>query len=115
MLDAGDLPGQADRTAQAVARLNVNLRTAERVLVQLAAFPGQRISTRFSSRPATCPGKTGWRPGVAFHVNGYSRKSALFGIPACQSLIKKAIVNRLLAAAAFAAGQPPAGGSGRSA
>ena len=33
--------------------------------------------------------------GWAFHVNGYSRKSALFGIPACQGIIKKAIVNRI--------------------
>ncbi len=97
MLDAGDLPGQTSRTALATARLNVNLRTAERVLVQLATFPASDFDTLFESTLAL-PWEDWLAPGVAFHINGYSRKSALFGIPACQSLIKKAIVSRLLSA-----------------
>lgn len=103
MLDAGDLPGQADKTAQAVARLNVNLRTAERILVQLASFPATDFDMLFEST-RDLPWENWLAPGVAFHINGYSRKSALFGIPACQSLIKKAIVDRLLAARRLPAG-----------
>lgn len=101
MLDAGDGPGESSRTAAAVARLNVFLRTAERVLVQLATFPAADFNTLFDSA-RILPWEDWLAPGVAFHVNGYSRKSALFGIPACQGLIKKAIVSRLLEARGLA-------------
>ncbi len=103
MLDAGDLPGQSDRTVAAAARLNVFLRTAERVLVQLATFPAADFDTLFDST-RDLPWEEWLAPGIAFHINGYSRKSALFGIPACQSLIKKAIVSRLLRVRGMAAG-----------
>jgi len=94
ILDAGDLPGQCARTMAAAARLNVFLRTAERVLIQLAEFPAADFDTLFDSTHML-PWEEWLAPGVAFHINGYSRKSPLFGIPACQSLIKKAIVSRL--------------------
>jgi putative N6-adenine-specific DNA methylase len=94
-LDAGDSAGHAEKTALAAARLNINLRTAERVLVELASFQAADFDTLFD----TVRGQS-WEewlpPGVAFHVNGYSRKSVLASIPACQSLIKKAIVSRML-------------------
>ncbi len=101
VLDAGDAPGETARTALAVARLNVFLRTAERVLVQLAEFPANDFDTLFEST-YDLPWHEWIAPGAAFTVNGYSRKSALFGIPACQSLVKKAIVKRLLAARGLA-------------
>ncbi|MEA4888696.1 MAG: class I SAM-dependent RNA methyltransferase [Clostridiaceae bacterium] len=94
VLDAGE---PAAAAALAVARLNVFLSTAERVLLQLAEFPAADFETLFDST-SRLPWEE-WIPsGYAFHINGYSRKSKLFGISACQSLIKKAIVSRLLKA-----------------
>ena len=79
------------------ARLNIGLRTAERVLVQLARFEARDFDTLFD-QTRNLPWQDWIDKGAAFHVNGYSRKSALFGIPACQSIIKKAIVSQLAAA-----------------
>lgn len=85
--DSGDF-------AKAVARCNIWLRTAERVLVMIGKGRAKTFDELFDlalsfSWEEIIP--DGW----AFHVNGYSRKSALFGIPACQGIIKKAIVNRV--------------------
>ena len=91
-LEAGDAQAQV---AQTVARLNIHLATAERVLLQMASFPAITFDALFDA-VRVLPWED-WLPaGYAFHVNGYSRQSRLFGVPACQSLIKKAIVDRLL-------------------
>lgn len=91
-LEAGDSFAKA---AELVARLNICLATAERVLLQMATFPAVTFDALFDAVRAL-PWED-WLPaGYAFHVNGYSRKSRLFGVPACQSLIKKAIVDRLM-------------------
>lgn len=85
------------QVARAVARCNLHLATAERVLLQLAVFPAISFDALFDATRAL-PWET-WLPrGYAFHINGYSRKSRLFGVSACQSLVKKAIVDRLLSA-----------------
>lgn len=89
--------------ALASARLNINLRTAERVLVQLASYEAKDFDTLFE-QAKVLPWEDWIDRGYAFHVNGYSRKSVLFGIPACQSLIKKAIVTRLASAYGLAPG-----------
>lgn len=83
-----------DQARQAVARLNIGLRTAERVLLQLADFEAGDFDALFD-KTRGLPWEDWLERGLAFHVNGYSRKSALFGIPACQRIIKKAIVSRL--------------------
>lgn len=98
----GQVQLKADDLPLAVARCNVFLRTAERVLVELAEYPASDFNTLFD-RARNLPWEDWIAPGSAFVVNGYSRKSALFGIPSCQSLIKKAIVARLLAARGQAA------------
>lgn len=98
----GQVQLKADDLPLAVARCNVFLRTAERVLVELAEYPASDFNTLFD-RARSLPWEDWIAPGSAFVVNGYSRKSALFGIPSCQSLIKKAIVARLLAARGLAA------------
>lgn len=85
--DAGDL-------ASAVAKCNVWLRTAERVLINIAEAKARTFDELFDFT-TTIPWEDLIPDEWAFHVNGYSRKSALFGIPACQGIIKKAIVNRL--------------------
>lgn len=77
-----------------VARVNMWTRRAERVLFEVGSFPAAEFSELFDG---TC--KLPWDEfipeGYAFIINGYSRKSKLFGISACQSLIKKAIVKSL--------------------
>jgi len=83
--------------AEAVAKVNMWIRTGERVLVEIANFPARTFDELFDGM-----GSIPWEEFIprdyAFHINGYSRKSELFGIPACQSIGKKAIVRRLLAA-----------------
>lgn len=80
--------------ALAVARCNVWLRTAERVLVMIDKGRAVTFDELFDLALAL-PWEEIIPEGWAFHVNGYSRKSALFGIPACQGIIKKAIVNKV--------------------
>ena len=83
--------------ADTVARVNLWVRTGERVFVELANFPARSFDELFD-------GISGIRwdeyipKDYAFHINGYSRKSELFGISACQSICKKAVVKRLLSA-----------------
>lgn len=89
--------------AMAAARLNIQLRTVERVLVQLAQFKAIDFDSLFDQTRQQ-PWEDWLDRGVAFHINGYSRKSTLFGIPACQSLVKKAIVDRLAASLGLAPG-----------
>ena len=91
-LDAGV---SREDLAQAVARCNMFLRTAERVLLQVACFQANQFDQLFDET-ALLPWEE-WLPRKAeILVKGYSRKSALFGISACQSLIKKAIIKRLV-------------------
>ena len=77
-----------------VARINMWARRAERVLFETGSFQAREFSELFDGAAAIC-----WDDfipeGYAFVVNGYSRKSALYGISACQSLIKRAIVKSL--------------------
>lgn len=81
----------------AVARVNLWVRTGERVFVELDHFMATTFDQFFDEIQ-----EIAWEDYIptdfAFHVNGYSRKSVLFGIPACQGLAKKAIVKRLLKA-----------------
>lgn len=83
-----------DGIALAAARCNIWLRTAERVLVLFGKGRAVTFDELFDLA-LTFPWEDIVPEGWAFHVNGYSRKSALFGIPACQGIIKKAIVNRI--------------------
>lgn len=88
-------PGSTAEAALAVARANVWLRTGERVLASLGSFLARDFDALFD-QTQLLPWEE-WIPrGAEFIVNGYSRKSALFGIPACQRTVKKAIVARLL-------------------
>ncbi|NLC84689.1 MAG: class I SAM-dependent RNA methyltransferase, partial [Ruminococcaceae bacterium] len=91
-------PGSQAAAAQAIARANLWLRSAERVLAALTSFIAKDFDALFDNTRAF-PWED-WIPSQAvFVVNGYSRKSILFGIPSCQRIIKKAIVARLLHAA----------------
>ena len=77
------------------ARICLWCRRGERVLLSISEFDAVTFEEFFDGFE-----KIRWGDwifdGAAFHVNGYSRDSKLFGIPACQSLAKKAMVKALL-------------------
>lgn len=89
VLNADDDSWEAD-----VARVNMWTRRAERVLFEVGSFPAREFSELFDGTCAL-PWDEFIPEGYAFIINGYSRKSKLFGISACQSLVKKAIVKSL--------------------
>lgn len=84
-----------------VARLNMNLRTAERILLRFGGNHAESFDDLFEAA-LLVPWEEHIPKGWAFHVNGHSLKSKLFGISACQSVIKKAIVKRLIRAYGYA-------------
>ena len=77
-----------------IARANIRLATAERVYIELGSFKAESFTELFdgvrSLRFEDFIGKTD-----AFPVKGHSLKSKLHSIPDCQSIIKKAAVERL--------------------
>lgn len=83
-----------EAVSEAVARLNLNLRTGERVQLEIETFPARTFDELFD-RIREVPWEE-WIPsGWAFIIRGYSRKSELFGVPSIQRTIKKGIVERL--------------------
>ena len=86
-----------DLAKDAVATLNFRLRTAERVLYEVASFDATTFDDLFFQAEAL-PWERWLDLGFEILVNGYSRQSALFGVPSIQRTLKKAIVNRLLTA-----------------
>ncbi|MCH8047188.1 MAG: bifunctional 23S rRNA (guanine(2069)-N(7))-methyltransferase RlmK/23S rRNA (guanine(2445)-N(2))-methyltransferase RlmL [Planctomycetes bacterium] len=83
--------------AAAIARSNLWLRTAERVLIRLGTFPATDFGQLFDGTFALPWDQ--WLPADAeFPVNGRSVKSQLSSVPACQKIVKKAIVEKLRAA-----------------
>lgn len=83
--------------ARALARCNLRLRTADRVLVRVASFPARDFDTLFETTRAL-PWER-WIPrDFAFPVDGRSVRSQLSSVPACQRTVKKAIVERLFQA-----------------
>ncbi len=77
-----------------VARLNLNLRTGERVLLELGKFLANDFDALFEGTRAL-PWEAFIPQSGAFPVKGHSLNSALHAIPACQSIIKKAVAARL--------------------
>lgn len=73
---------------------NINLRCAERVFIHLGQFPACSFSELFDGTKALP-----WEDWIgrldAFPVKGHSIKSGLTSLPDCQSIVKKAIVERL--------------------
>ena len=79
-----------------IPRVNINLRIAERVFILLGRFHAESFSELFDGT-YDLP----WHEWIGaldeFPVTGHSIKSKLTSIPDCQSIVKKAIVNRLSA------------------
>ena len=77
-----------------VARANIGLRCAEHVFIKLAAFPATTFTELFDGVKAIA-----WEDWIgkddAFPVKGHAIKSKLYSVPDCQSIVKKAVVDRL--------------------
>ena len=80
--------------AAAIARCNLWLRTAERLYAKLGAFEADTFDALFEGVKAL-PWEEWLDRDACFPVTGHSLKSALFSVPDCQAIIKKAIVERL--------------------
>ena len=77
-----------------LAKANLWLSTAERVLIELGSFESKSFEELFQG-VKNLPFERFIGKNDAFPVKGYSLNSALHSIPDCQSIIKKAIVERL--------------------
>jgi len=82
---------------RALARANLWLRAADRVLLRLGRFEARDFGQLFD-RTYALPWEEWIGPADAFPVNGRSQKSQLSSVPACQKIVKKAIVEKLRAA-----------------
>jgi putative N6-adenine-specific DNA methylase len=79
---------------QAICRSNLWLRSADRVLLQLGAFDAGDFGALFDQTHALP--WADWLPVDAqFPVRGKSVRSKLHSVPDCQSIVKKAIVEKL--------------------
>ena len=77
-----------------LARANICSRFAERILINVGEFSALSFTELFEGVKAL-PWENFIGRDDAFPVNGWSINSKLFSIPDCQSIIKKAIVERL--------------------
>lgn len=98
-LGLGDVRAENGRvfcrgTQADIPRLNINLRTGERVLIVLGQFPAPTFDALFEGVRALPLERFIPKDGQ-FPVKGYSLQSALTSIPACQSIVKKACAVRM--------------------
>ena len=77
-----------------IPRLNLNLRCGERVLIRLGSFPAESFDQLFEGTRALPWEELIPREGE-FPVRGHSLNSCLHSVPACQSIVKKAVAARL--------------------
>jgi 23S rRNA (guanine2445-N2)-methyltransferase / 23S rRNA (guanine2069-N7)-methyltransferase len=90
--EAGSVRFVADD--KAICRTNLWLRSSDRVLVEMGRFEATDFGQLFDGTVAL-PWER-WLPADAsFPVRGKSVRSQLSSVPACQRLVKKAIVDRL--------------------
>ena len=78
----------------ALCRANLWLRCADRVLVQVGSFQAADFGQLFDGVYGL-PWHEWLPPDAAFPVSGRSVKSQLSSVPACQKIVKKAIVEKL--------------------
>lgn len=80
--------------AEGIARANLNLRTAERVLIVLSSFRAVTFQQLIDGAEKI-PFEDYIGKKNTFPVKGWSLNSKLHSVPDCQSIIKKAAVKRL--------------------
>ncbi len=83
---------RGDETA--IARANLWLRASDRVLVRVGTFEAADFGALFDQTFAL-PWEEWIPPDGAFPVKGRSVQSTLTSVPACQKIVKKAIVEKL--------------------
>ena len=77
-----------------IARCNVWLRTADRLLVRMADFVATDFGQLFD-RALEVPWQEFIPESGKMHVVGKSVRSTLFSVPDCQSIVKKAVVEAM--------------------
>ncbi len=77
-----------------VARCNIWLRTADRVLIQMARFTAEDFEQLFQGT-LEVPWEDIIPVNGEMHVTGKSVKSTLHSVPGCQSIVKKAVVESM--------------------
>jgi putative N6-adenine-specific DNA methylase len=91
-VDNGRVEFDADPSA--IARCNLWLRSADRVQVKMGEFQATTFEELFEGVKAI-----NWPDWISkdaeFPVDGKSQKSQLSSVPACQSIVKKAVVEKL--------------------
>ena len=94
--DARTENGRVSFTGDAldIARANIGLRCADRVLIKMASFKATDFEELFQGTLAVR-----WEdfipPDGKMHVVGKSHKSLLSSVPDCQSIVKKAVVEAM--------------------
>jgi putative N6-adenine-specific DNA methylase len=86
-----------EATLADIAKANLWLRTADRVLLKIAEFPAHTFDDLFEQTTAL-PWEAWITRDGRFTVNAKSFKSALKSARSCQSIVKKAVVERLKSA-----------------
>jgi putative N6-adenine-specific DNA methylase len=81
-------------TAQDIARCNIRLRTADRVLIQVGAFPAPDFDALYEGVRAL-PWRELLAPSPAVTVDARTVASKLTAVPSLQSVAKKAIVDAM--------------------
>ncbi len=77
-----------------LAAANIRLRFAERVYLSLGSFEAMSFEDLYEGTRAL-PWEDWIGADDAFPVKGHAIRSVLFSVPDCQSIIKKAVVDRL--------------------
>jgi putative N6-adenine-specific DNA methylase len=83
-----------DATAQEIARCNIRLRAADRILIQVGEFPAPDFDALYEGIRAL-PWRELLAPSAAVSVDARSVKSRLTALPSVQSVAKKAIMDAL--------------------
>lgn len=78
-----------------IAAANLNLRTVERVLILLKSYRAETFDELFDG-VYSIPWEELLPADAEFPVKGSSLSSQLSSVPACQSIVKKAVVKRLM-------------------
>ena len=91
-VENGKVAFEADLSA--IARCNLWLRSADRVLLEVGSFKAESFDELFEKTKALSWSRWIPKDGV-FPVTGKSIKSKLFSVPDCQAIVKKAVVESL--------------------
>lgn len=83
-----------DGTPEMIARVNIGSRFSERVQILMGTFPARSFEELFQG-VKSLPWERWVGKTDAFPVKGRSLSSKLSSVPDCQSIVKKAVVERL--------------------